>query len=59
MIKARSSKQFLPAAARFGKRYYQRRKYNTGVYTGIGYYRPIGYYGHASHSKLMRIIFDS
>ncbi|CAF0780943.1 unnamed protein product [Rotaria sp. Silwood1] len=34
----RTGKKFLPQAVRFGKRYYQRRKYNKGMYAGIGYY---------------------
>lgn len=43
----------MPAAARFGKRYYQRRKYNQGVYVGVAHHRPIGYYGyyHGSHGQ--------
>jgi len=32
----------LPAAARFGVRYYQRRKYNKGMYAGMG--AGAGYY---------------
>jgi hypothetical protein len=32
----------LPHAVRFGKRYYQRRKYNKGMYAGIG--AGAGYY---------------
>jgi len=39
----------LPAAARYGVRYYQRRKYNKGMYAGMGYYagsRMGGHYGH-------------
>lgn len=35
-IKVRTGKKFLPTAVRFGKRYYQRRKYSQGVYAGIG-----------------------
>jgi hypothetical protein len=38
IIKVRAGKKFLPQAARFGKRYYQRRKYNKGMYAGVGYY---------------------
>ncbi|CAF3236412.1 unnamed protein product [Rotaria socialis] len=34
----RAGKTFLPHAVRFGKRYYQRRKYNKGMYAGAGYY---------------------
>ncbi|CAF4176061.1 unnamed protein product [Rotaria magnacalcarata] len=34
----RAGKTFLPHAARFGKRYYQRRKYSKGMYSGAGYY---------------------
>jgi hypothetical protein len=36
IIKVRTGKKFLPQAVRFGKRYYQRRKYNKGMYAGIG-----------------------
>ena len=35
-IKVRAGKKFLPVAVRFGKRYYQRRKYQKGMYAGIG-----------------------
>ena len=42
IIKVRTGKKFLPYAARFGKRYYQRRKYNKGMYAGIG--AGMGYY---------------
>jgi hypothetical protein len=35
-IKVRAGKKFLPVAFRYGKRYYQRRKYNKGMYAGIG-----------------------
>lgn len=56
----RSAKSFLPHAARFGKRYYQRRKYNQGFYGGMGsavgyragsrmYYHPYGY-GYYHHN---------
>ena len=41
-IKVRAGKTFLPHAVRFGKRYYQRRKYNKGMYAGIG--AGAGYY---------------
>lgn len=36
MIKVRAGKKFLPHAVRFGKRYYQRRKYSSGMYAGMG-----------------------
>jgi hypothetical protein len=42
IIKVRTGKKFLPAAARYGKRYYQRRKYNKGMYAGMG--AGTGYY---------------
>lgn len=38
----RAGKKFLPVAVRFGKRYYQRRKYSKGMYAGIG--AGAGYY---------------
>jgi len=38
----RAGKKFLPVAIRFGKRYYQRRKYSKGMYAGIG--AGAGYY---------------
>lgn len=42
MHQVRTGKTFLPHAVRFGKRYYQRRKYNKGMYAGIG--AGTGYY---------------
>ncbi len=42
IIKVRTGKTFLPHAVRFGKRYYQRRKYNKGMYAGMG--AGAGYY---------------
>lgn len=59
IIKVRAGKKFLPHAVRFGKRYYQRRKYNKGMYAGMGagtgYYagsRMHGpHYPYYSHSK--------
>ncbi|CAF3786603.1 unnamed protein product [Adineta steineri] len=51
----RSSKKFLPPAARFGKRYYQRTTYMRTLPVGTGYhtgsrvhYYPI-YYGHGHY----------
>ncbi|UJR33713.1 hypothetical protein I4U23_021142 [Adineta vaga] len=38
----RAGKKFLPVAVRFGKRYYQRRKYSKGMYAGMG--AGAGYY---------------
>lgn len=42
LYQVRTGKTFLPHAVRFGKRYYQRRKYNKGIYgaagAGAGYY---------------------
>ncbi len=38
ILKVRTGKTFLPHAARFGKRYYQRRTYNQGIYASAGYY---------------------
>ncbi len=48
-IQVRAGKKFLPHAVRFGKRYYQRRKYNKGMYAGMG--AGAGYYAgsHMSH----------
>lgn len=42
MHQVRTGKTFLPHAVRFGKRYYQRRKYNKGMYAGMG--AGAGYY---------------
>jgi hypothetical protein len=36
ILQVRTGKKFLPHAVRFGKRYYQRRKYNKGMYAGVG-----------------------
>jgi hypothetical protein len=41
-IKVRAGKKFLPHAVRYGKRYYERRKYNKGMYAGMG--AGAGYY---------------
>ncbi|CAF0725661.1 unnamed protein product [Adineta ricciae] len=46
----RTGKKFLPYAVRFGKRYYQRRKYQKGMYAaagaGAGYYAGSRMNGH-------------
>ena len=42
IIKVRAGKKFLPYAIRYGKRYYERRKYNKGMYAGMG--AGAGYY---------------
>ena len=42
LIKVRAGKKFLPYAVRYGKRYYQRRKYSKGMYAGMG--AGAGYY---------------
>jgi hypothetical protein len=42
IIQVRAGKKFLPYAVRYGKRYYQRRKYNKGMYAGMG--AGTGYY---------------
>lgn len=41
-MQVRAGKKFLPVAVRFGKRYYQRRKYNKAIYAGAG--AGAGYY---------------
>ncbi len=60
LIKVRAGKKFLPHAVRFGKRYYQRRKYSKGMYAGVGYYAGShhGHYYpyHSSHGKSTIII---
>ena len=55
ILKVRSGKKFLPHAARFGKRYYQRRKYSQGGYRGVVYY-PIVTHHHHPHGKWTRVI---
>lgn len=62
ILKVRAGKKFLPYAVRFGKRYYQRRKYSKGMYAGMG--AGAGYYAgshmhrygsnHYYHSKFGR-----
>jgi hypothetical protein len=42
IVKVRAGKKFLPYAVRYGKRYYERRKYNKGMYAGMG--AGAGYY---------------
>jgi hypothetical protein len=46
IAKVRTGKTFMPTAVRFGKRYYQRRKYNQGLYAGAGYYAGSHMGGH-------------
>ena len=50
IIKVRTGKKFLPHAVRYGKRYYQRRKYSSGMYAGMGgatgYYAGSRMHGH-------------
>ncbi len=46
ITKAGAGKKFLPQAVRFGKRYYQRGKYNKGMYAGAGYYAGSHHYGY-------------
>ena len=42
VVQVRAGKKFLPHAVRFGKRYYERRKYSKGMYAGAG--AGAGYY---------------